>query len=433
MLYAGTDNGLWASLDDGASWFALKSGLPPAPVYWIEVQRRFDDLVVATYGRGFYILDDLEPLRALDDAAGKPDPHLFAPRPAWRFQPVQGIKTGGFGRPEGGSHVWGQNPSYGASLSFWLGEKPTGDVKIELRIDDSAGHRVRTLKPKADDLREGLNRVYWDLRHEDPAQPKLRTPPPEKDFVRLGPDGTRKLVTWDLDLFRGQTGPLAVPGRYTVTLAVGEREQSAVVEVLKDPHSAGSEADVAAQVELGLQLRDWIDETARMIDDLEWIRRQLLDLKAVLAGDEGAASVVSAAEELEPQVLEVEGRLFDVHLTGAREDAFRSAMRLYGRLSALASDVSGSSADFPPTDQQREVAALLGERLEGARQAFRELLDGPVAAFDQHLQAAQLPQRVLGRRSRDAAREPWASRCWSSASCASTTARRRTRWRRSRG
>jgi hypothetical protein len=397
MLYVGTDNGLWVSLDDALSWFPLRSGLPPAPVYWLEVQPRFDDLVVASYGRGFYILDDVTPLRALDASVRESDLYLFEPREAWRFRPVQGIKTGGFGRPAGGSHVWGQNPEYGASLHVWLGKEPEPEQKAEIRISDAEGQLVRSLKLEG--LKAGLNRVHWDLRHEDPKQPKLRTPPPEKDFVALGPDGTRRLVTWDLDLVQGQQGPLAAPGRYTVTLVLGERELITSVSVLKDPASAGSEGDIAAQLELALQLRDWISETAGMIDELEWIRRQLLDLKAMLADTCSASSVVSAAEELEPAVLEVEGRLFDVHLTGAREDAFRSAMKLYGRLSALASDVSGRGVDFPPTDQQREVAELLGQRLEGARQAYRELLDGPVAAFHTHLHAAELPERVLLGRS----------------------------------
>jgi hypothetical protein len=395
MLYAGTDNGLWVSLDDGASWFPLQSGLPPAPVYWIEIQERFGDLVVATYGRGFYIIDDVTPLRALDAEMLEAEVHLFEPREAWRFRPVQGIKTGGFGRPAGGSHVTGSDPEYGASLHVWLGSEPSEGEEVELRIADAEGVVVRTLEPEG--LKPGLNRLHWDLRHEDPKQPKLRTPPPDRDWVSLGPDGTRRLVTWDLDLMRGQRGPLVVPGRYGVTLAMGEREWSSALDVRKDPGSAGSEADVAAQVELALRLRDWISETAGMIDELEWIRRQLLDLRTMLAEVEGAAAVVSAADELEPAVLEVEGRLFDLRLTGAREDAFRSAMKLYGRLSALASDVSGRSADFPPTDQQREVAALLGERLEGARQAYRELLEGPVAAFAAHLEAAELPAWALRR------------------------------------
>ena len=404
MLYAGTDNGVWVSLDDGKGWFPLQSGLPPAPVYWIEIQERFDDLVLATYGRGFYILDDVTPLRALDASVLGSDVHLFEPREAWRFRPVQGIKTGGFGQPEGGSHVTGSNPEYGASLHLWLREPPEAEQPLEIRIADREGAFVRSLE--LEELRAGLNRVHWDLRHEPPREPKLRTPPPEKDWVNLGPDGTRKLVTWDLDLMQGQQGPLVVPGRYSVTLVLGERELSTELRVLKDPGSAGSEADVAAQVALALRLRDWIGETAGMIDELEWIRRQLIDLKVMLADVETASAVVSAAGELEPAVLEVEGRLFDVHLTGAREDAFRSAMKLYGRLSALASDVSGRGADFPPTDQQLQVAELLGQRLEGARRAYRALLDGPVAAFDAHLEAAELPERVLGRSAGDSSGRP---------------------------
>jgi photosystem II stability/assembly factor-like uncharacterized protein len=370
MLYAGTENQIWASLDDGAQWFSLRRNMPPAPIYWLTIQKRFDDLVVATYGRGFYILDDIGPLRALDASLLAAERHLFAPRPAYRFRPVQGIKT------EGGSEVSGQNPRYGASIAYYLRDETKDAVEIE--ILDQKGEQIRKLDGTK---KKGLNRVTWDLRHEKPREAKLRTPPPDKDWVPLGEEGWRRLRTWDLDIFPGYEGPLAVPGTYTVKLRVGESEFSQELEVLKDPHSTGTQADVEAQVALLLKMRDQIHEVVDMIDELEWTRKELLELVERHGAREGMKTVVANAEELEQYALSVEAKLFDVNMTGAREDAFRAPMQLYGRLGALANDVGMDGADFPPTDQQLEVHAVLTARLEEVRAQYEKLMKEDVPAF----------------------------------------------------
>ncbi|MFQ5704365.1 MAG: glycosyl hydrolase [Gemmatimonadales bacterium] len=387
LLYAGTDNGLYVSLNDGKHWMPLRNNMPPAPVYWLTIQEHFSDLVVATYGRGFYILDDLTPLRALDSDVIAADAYLFQPRQAYRFRTVTAIKT------ESGSNVVGRNPRYGADINYFL-QKQTKDT-VTITILDQAGDTVRKLTgPK----RQGINRTWWDLRYEASKKAKLRTPPPGKDFVPLGPDGTRRLVTWDLDLNAGQRGPLAPPGTYTVTLKVGDAQLTQQLEVLKDPHSAGSEADIRAQVQLSLQLRDELDEVVDMIDQLEWLRKQMKDMRSILEGNHDADTVIAAAGELAKKAIAVEGHLFDVHLTGAREDAFRNPMKLYGRLSALASDVGANSADFAPTTQQIAVHELFMQRLAEYRRQFRALFDTDVAAFKRLVREKELPHVIsLGR------------------------------------
>ena len=164
-------------------------------------------------------------------------------------------------------------------------------------------------------------------------------------------------------------------------LRVGESEWSRELEVRKDPHSAGSQADVEAQAALLLKMRDQINEVVDMIDELEWTRKELLELVERHGAREGMKTVVSNAEELEQYALSVEAKLFDVNMTGAREDAFRAPMQLYGRLGALANDVGMDGADFPPTDQQLEVHAVLTERLEDVRAQYEKLMKEDVPAF----------------------------------------------------
>jgi len=370
MLYAGTENQIFVTLDDGSSWFSLRTNMPPAPIYWLTIQERFDDLVVATYGRGFYILDDLSALRALDEDVVEKEAHLFEPRPAYRFRAVKGIKT------EGGSQVSGRNPSYGASIQYFL--KESSEDEVAIAIMDANGTTVREITGKK---ASGINRVWWDLRHEAPREAKLRTPPPDHDWVPIGEEGWRRLRTWDLDLFPGYRGPLAVPGDYTVKVTIGEREMTTGLTVLKDPHSTGTLEDIQAQVKLSLSIRDQVNEVVDMIDELEWTRKELLDLMERYGSRDGMTTIVSNAEELKDYAISIEGKLFDVNLTGAREDAFRAPMKLYGRLGALGNDIGHDSSDFRPTDQQLAVHRILTERLVGVREEYRQLLEEDVPEF----------------------------------------------------
>lgn len=379
MLFAGTDNAVWFTLDDGEHWQRIRNGLPAAPVYWLTIQEHFDDLVVGTYGRGYWILDDITPLRALAPEVTESDAYLFDVHPTYRFQRIHNVISAP-------SHVYGRNPEYGARIHLWLTEQSAGAVKVE--IVDEAGEVIRTVEARGE---AGINRIMWDLRHRPPNAPRLRTPPPEMPWVMTGPDGSRRLRTWDLDLVGGQRGPLAVPGVYTARVTAGDRVMEAPVEVLDDPHSEGTVDDIRAQVAMALRMRDDLERIGRMVDRLEWIREQVEDAQAYFARDPSAEEAAGAAADFRAELLDVEGRLFDVHLTGAREDAFRNPMKLYGRMSALASDVSAYGADFGPTDQQLEVHAILLERLEEAGRLMDDLLAEDLPALNAKLAARQFP------------------------------------------
>ena len=381
MLFAGTDNSVWFSLDDGTNWNQLRNNMPPAPVYWLTIQERFDDLVVGTYGRGFYILDGIEPLRALDRAqmAEADGLVLFDVRDAYRFNQVQGIKTER-------SNVTGRNPPAGIDLNVYAANGATGRATVT--VIGSGGDTIRTLSRG---LREGVNRVWWDLRHEPTQTPRLRTPPPGMDWVPLGPEGWRPLRTWDLDLFRGQVGPRVEPGVYTVHVRSGDHVAQGEVRVIKDPSSTGTAADIQEQVTMSLELRDEIDDIVAMINELEWTRKQLDDVQERLGDDPTAGEILTSSRAAEQRAIEVESRLFDIYLTGAREDAFRNPMKLYGRYSALAQDVGYSSADFRPTAQQREVHGVLRSRLHEAAEAYRVLMDSGLDALNDLLRRRGLP------------------------------------------
>jgi len=375
MLYLGVDNGLYISYDDGANWMRFRNNLPPAPVYWLEIQERFDDLVVGTYGRGYYILDNVAPLREFDLDAKNKSAHLFSLRPAYRFIDQQSIKT------DGPSLNSGTNPAYGADIHYYLQDSTNQKVEIQVLTDND--EIIRTLKGKQN---AGIHRVMWDLRYEPTYKAKLKTTPPGRPWVQLNGEGWRPLVTWDLDLWRGQFGPRVVPKNYKIKLIVGEEEFIRELEVVKDPNSEASLEELTEQVAFSLQLRDAMNLAVTMINDIETIRAELNEIipKLERSGDR------KKSQELRTVAETIIASLYDIQLTGAREDAFRFPMKLYGRLSALASDIGAFGADFKPTDQQREVYAIFNKRLKDVDAKFKKFIDVDIKKLNIQLKNSEL-------------------------------------------
>jgi hypothetical protein len=203
-------------------------------------------------------------------------------------------------------------------------------------------------------------------------------------------------------------GPRAAPGVYTIRLTVGGEERSAPLTILKDPDSEGGPENIWAQVDFALALRSRLNEVVDLINALEWTRKQMEDIQGTIrdrqaadartGGGEAAEidALMAAVHQMEERAIAIESSLYDVHLTGAREDAFRNPMKLYGRFSALASDISGWGADFRPTDQQMEVAALLTERLEAAKAEAESFFGAEIDALNERLQGAGIPLIVGG-------------------------------------
>ena len=356
LLYAGTDNSVYVSPDDGSTWSSLRLDMPPAPVYWLEVQKEFGDLVVATYGRGFYILDDLTPIREMAKASLSQST-LLPIRKGYRFQEGEAIHAES-------TLSDGRGPNYGVPIQYYL--KDTLAKAPEIRILQD-GQEIRTVKGTN---KPGVNRVWWDLRHEAPERPKLRTLPPGKSWVTLAKDSVRTLVTWDLDVNPGLVGPRVSPGAFTAQVDLGGGTLTQPIDILKDPNTAGTLADIAAQEKFSLELRDAQNQTVLLINDLEKKRAKMNRLLPQVSDKK----LKPELEKLNAAATQISAQLYDIHLTGAREDAFRNPIRLYGRLGALASDIGGNGVDFPPTNQQREVLLVLKEQLAKAQRAYDALV-----------------------------------------------------------
>lgn len=351
LLWLGTDNGLYFSPDDGKQWIRLKNNLPPVPIYGITIQRNFRDLVLATYGRGIYILDDVTPIREYSAQTQEADAHMFSLRPAYRFQDQDAIKSGS-------SFVSGQNPPYGADINYYLKGKSTDSV--QLLVVNSKGETVQSIKGRN---RPGINRVYWNLRLEPFVMPRLRTKPRGKDWVPLDTAGTRDLFMPDLDIGPGLTAPMVPPGDYTVVLKAHGKEIKQQVQVLKDPNTKSSTNDIQRQFDQGIVLYNSIKQTLKLIDEMERSRSSLI----ALTKDPKQAK---AALALEDKVYQLESKLLDVHATGARWDIFRNPPQVLERFLAMGKEGIVSSADSPPTDQQLEVYSITNQQLQEVEKAY---------------------------------------------------------------
>jgi photosystem II stability/assembly factor-like uncharacterized protein len=347
LLYLGTENAVYVSWDDGSSWTQMQANLPHAPVHWIEIQPHFNDLVVATYGRGFWVMDDVTPLQQMTESALASDAHLFAPRTTYRFRNRPGIQS----QPD--DPAAGENPNRGAAINFYLREIPEDSVKLE--IVDANGGVVGALR--TDTLGRGLNRVHWDLMERPSKEARIRTKPVEHAHAEMPERGWRDLPDG------GRVRPLAPPGVYTVRLSLGEQVLEQSLEIVKDPNSEGTLADIQEQVGLMREIRDAADSTVALVDRIEWTRAQLVLLSQTTAEHEEAEAISALIEALESELRDIEMLIFDLRMSGgsAGQDSLRWPRRLYAQLTSLAGWIGQS--DHRPTDQAREAFAMLQSEL----------------------------------------------------------------------
>ncbi|MEQ9592985.1 MAG: glycosyl hydrolase [Cyclobacteriaceae bacterium] len=357
LLWLGTDNALYFSPDDGVNWIRFKHGLPPSPVFGIAIQKNFNDLVIGTYGRGVYILDDITPIREFTEAVQNARVHLFTPGIAYRFQKIDGIKSKS-------SFSDGKNPPAGIPINYYLRESSSDSVKIVIK--NTEGLEVNRIIGSSD---KGINRVYWNLRHSAYVFPSLRTKPRGKDWVKLDEKGERDMFIYDLDIGPGMTPTLVPPGNYTVEIQMGDTSIEKQIQVQKDPNTKSTLADIGKQYDFGMKIYTSVNHCLALIDEIEKARAELLSKSS-------NPKIARVAVPLEEKLYELESRIFDVHQTGARQDVFRNPAKLLEKFLAIAKEGQTASADFPPTNQQQEVFALLKQRLDEVTNQFMSLKSG---------------------------------------------------------
>ena len=326
---------------------------------------------MGTYGRGYWILDDIGPLQQLTDQIVAADAHLFEVRDAYRFRPTTEPMT----MLEDPSV--GFNPRNGAYINYWLGSEPAGPVRVH--ISNAAGDTVRTLNGSRD---VGVNRVVWNFQGQPQPQIRLRTKPLYADWVEFNDAGWRP--GGGGGFFGGGGGVTQPPGAYTVTLEVGGQSYAQPLTVLKDPNSDGTLADIMSQTALVEEIQHDIVTASEMVNRIELIRRQLVDLQSVVSASGENEGIAAAADSLEQKFIAVEGEMQQLK-SAQGVDGVRWPAMLISQLQYLRGNVA--TADFRPNDQQREVHTVLRDQLMRLQGALDALLANDLPAFNRMLQS----------------------------------------------
>ncbi len=252
LIYAGTELGLYASYNGGGHWLSLGlKNLPTVAVHDIQIHPRENDLILATHGRSFWILDDATPIQQMSPEIAGSAMHLFDVRAGLRF-------SSGFSRYGIGNKLFAaQNPPTGALITYYLKDKPEDKTAVKLQILDNTGKVIREMTEISKE--KGLNRAAWNLRH-DPATRRKPLTDEEREFAAFT---------------GGISGPQALPGRYSAKLFVGDKTFEKPVEVRLDPTLNVPSADLMAQADMALKLRDMQSATNEALKFLDGTKEQL--------------------------------------------------------------------------------------------------------------------------------------------------------------
>lgn len=373
LLYAGTENGIYISFDDGAHWQSLKLNLPTTPIHDLAIKD--NDLIVATHGRSFWVLDDITPLRQINASTAGEDAHLYEPAPAVRF------RGPGFTLPS--SFPVGSNPPSGIIVDYYLKAAPKEQVTLE--ILDSHGKLMRKFSSKkpaegpspeeeefgfsrpseALPAEAGLNRFVWNLRTEAPAS-----------------------VPGTFGWGGRPSGVIVAPGSYQLKLTVAGKASTANVELSKDPRISATQADLEKQAEFATRIRDRVGAGDETVNQIRSVRSQLDALKKRLAADPSAKPVIEAADALTKKMNAIEEKIIQPK-SKSGEDALNFPIQVADQLTDLQGTVE--SADTAPTASTLVVFDELNSRLDLQLTAWKSLQSGDLAALNALIQKSSIP------------------------------------------
>lgn len=372
LLFAGTETTVYFSIDDGDNWQPLKLNLPTVPIHDVEVHG--SDLVAATHGRSFWVLDDITPLRQLDTVSAGTDMALYKPETGLRLHYPDAIERRG--------PVGDVRPT-GVIFDYYFRIEPKDEAKLE--IIDSTGKVVRTLSSREkkefeqppewpDQVKEvttipaaaGMNRYAWNLR--------LETPVKIPGAFYTGP---------------GPRGPLAVPGTYTVKLTVGGHSQSQPLEIVNDPRVKGvTQADLQKQFDLLLQIRDANAELHRAVNQIRDLHAEIKTLHQRFDHESKFKNVLDQADALDKNMTPVEEQLIQVNMKGSEANLAFPNM-LNEAFDSFTSSVE--AGDGAPTRQQYEVFKLLRGHLDEELAAWKKILSADVPALNDLIKKSDVP------------------------------------------
>ncbi len=438
-LYCGTETGAYVSFDDGANWRRLGGNLPVVPIHDMVVAQ--GDLVLATHGRSFWVLDDLTLLQQLGDLPAQPELALLTPRDTLRlgklFDFGHAPQTGrnytfvaglipAFDQvkpPEGEiKRTWldaGANPPDGVVVSYMLPEVAEGDLTLTFR--DASGVELRTFKSKKKDAepKPAETNATGSASANAPAEPapaaSAASPEPTTDKPDADDDepkapakaGFNRFV-WDMrgapaqKIASGEghkdvnlAAPRVAPGRYSVELKVGDRTLNAAFGVAPDPRAQTTQAEYEAQYALLRQLHDLLDSAHGAVNKVRAVREQVDAWVKRTAKHTAGAQIAEAGKQLNARLATAEEQLIQVQAKSS-QDTLNFPSMLNAKLSFLAFFVG--SSESAPTHAQEQLCADLAARVEEQVRAVDAALAEALPAFNTLVRNTEVPAVVVPER-----------------------------------
>ena len=368
LLYAATETGVFVSFDTGRHWQSLQLNLPRSPVHDLVVKD--NDLVVATHGRSFWILDDVTPLREVASAAGAASAWLYTPEAGYHLYYPDQVDA----RPPSG-----ENPPAGILIDYYLPKPTTGALTLE--IVDAGGSVVRHLTSVKSNAAEqppewpdqvhpvdtlpvlqGMNRFVWNLRYDDPVQI------PDAFYAGLPP-----------------RGPIALPGSYTIRLTCDGRTQTVPLTIRVDPRVTGSLAGLQQKFALSMEVYHDQDTLHRAVNDIRAVKSDVAAALKRANGTPHGAALTREGNALVKRASDIEEQLMQVKIKGSEANLNFPGMlneQIYSFSQIL------EDADTAPNVQETETYAGLHARLGTQLAAWNALRKSAVASFCTQAQAS---------------------------------------------
>jgi photosystem II stability/assembly factor-like uncharacterized protein len=415
LLFAGTEMGVYVSFDDGANWKPMQLNLPMSPVNDLVIKN--DDLVVATHGRSFWVLDDFTPLEQYQESVAQEEAHLFAPAAA-----NHSTFPGGFFAARGNV---GHNPPAGAIIYYWLKTSLQPEKKAEgAKAEGTKAESNATEKEKAEEAKsegdksadkneppkitleilDASGKVIRKFpKKEEPEENEEFFGPPHTD-TNLPADAGLNRFVWDLryegatkvphaPLWGGSTdGPEALPGKYQARLTVLGKSYTAPLEILPDPRLKVTQEDLTKQFDLLLKIRDKVTETDDAIIQIRDLREQIKAVDKRMKNDPHAKALADAGKALDKKMTEVEEALIQTKAKSG-QDVLNFPVRLNNHLVALGGVVE--SADTAPTAQSYEVFDMLSKQADEQLAKWKAIVATDVAGYNNLVRQQEVPMLVV--------------------------------------
>lgn len=366
LLYAGTEFGMYNSFDDGASWKPFQLNLPKVPI--TDLTLKNDNLIAATQGRSFWIIDDLTPLHQLNENVAKADFHVYKPMPSYRM-------NGGQGGWRGESKTEGKNHPNGVLIHYYV--KDTAKLVASLEIMELNGTLIKKFSTKPDKkakdedmkVKPGFNRHNWNMRYANAE----------------GFDG---LIMWG----GGLNGPKAVPGKYKAKLTINGQTQETEFEILKDPRSQGTVADIKEQFDFLIQVRDKLSETNKAVKRIRSAREQINRVTEPMKGKDDMKDVTTLAKTILDDMKKIEEALYQTK-NRSNQDPLNYPIRLNNKLAGLSGEAGGG--DYKPTEQVKAVYKELSGKVDEQLAALDKIIKEQVPKLNDLVKQKNVSAVVL--------------------------------------